>query len=45
MFHSDEVYENQFWGTDEVVQTDEVKQMFDKYIKPKVLELTSNHVG
>ena len=34
---SDEVYENQFWGTDEVVQTDEVKQMFDKYIKPKVL--------
>ena len=39
---SDEVYENQFWGTDEVVQTDELKQMFDKYIKPKVLELTNN---
>ena len=42
---SDEVYQNQFWGTDDVVQTPEVKQMFDKYIKPKVLELTNNQAG
>ena len=42
---SDEVYQNQFWGTDDVVQTEEVKQMFDKYIKPKVLELTNNQAG
>ena len=41
---SDEVYENQFWGTDEVVQTDEVKQMFDKNIKPKInFELGTQH--